>query len=304
MSLSYRGAIGSARLRRGVAILALTLVVVASLGLSACGSASGGENRTAQAEQLIARGEGLMEQGWWRDAIGVFDAAIQLDPAIAAAYANRGSSHAALGEFPQAVADLSRAIELDPAQAVYYSNRARVYTILKDYEKAVADFDAAIYLNPEDYDSYLQRAILKADKLRQHDAALLDYNRAIELRPSSADAYYNRGRLYDHQSKFREALADFNRALELEITPDLHPFLFYQRGRAKFGLNQYLAAIADFNTAIELDARWPHFFAFRGLAYAKIGLRRQAISDLEHFVQRSNDRDLVALVERVLAELR
>ncbi|MGB2884722.1 MAG: tetratricopeptide repeat protein, partial [Dehalococcoidia bacterium] len=51
--------------------------------------------------------------------------------------------------------------------------------------------------------------------LEQYDEALADYNRALELRPDYPEALNNRGVTYSKMERYDEALADYNRALEL-----------------------------------------------------------------------------------------
>ncbi len=55
------------------------------------------------------RGLELRVKGKWRDAIGEFDAALQLNTSHALAHAERGFSYGELGQPDQAVADLERA---------------------------------------------------------------------------------------------------------------------------------------------------------------------------------------------------
>ncbi len=49
----------------------------------------------------------------------------------------------------------------------------------------------------------------------QYDLAIAEYNRALELNPSDAEAFNNRGAMYINRGQHDLAIADFNRALEL-----------------------------------------------------------------------------------------
>ena len=51
--------------------------------------------------------------------------------------------------------------------------------------------------------------------LGRYDEALADYNRALELRPDYTEALNNRGNTYHELERYNEALADYNQALEL-----------------------------------------------------------------------------------------
>jgi tetratricopeptide (TPR) repeat protein len=62
--------------------------------------------------------------------------------------------------------------------------------------------------------AYNNRGVLYKDQ-QKYELALADYNKAIELNPNDAKAYYNRGNLYSDQQKYELALADYNKAIEL-----------------------------------------------------------------------------------------
>ncbi len=53
----------------------------------------------------------------------------------------------------------------------------------------------------------------------QYEQAIADYDRAIDLNPDYALAYYNRGLAYKQQGQYERAIADFERCLELSTDP-------------------------------------------------------------------------------------
>ncbi len=50
----------------------------------------------------------------------------------------------------------------------------------------------------------------------RYGEALADFNRAIELDPDSTWLMVRRGQTYQAMDRYEEALADFNRAIELD----------------------------------------------------------------------------------------
>src|SRR6266511_2064367 len=92
-----------------------------------------------------------------------------------------------------------------------------------------------------------------------HDGAIADYNRAIELNPKYAGAYNNRGFAKQAKGDHDGAIADYNRAIELA---------------AKLAIFCVDGTIADYNRAIELDPKQPK-------AYINGGFAKQAKGDVD-----------------------
>lgn len=106
--------------------------------------------------------------------------------------------------------------------------------------------------------------------------ALADFNKAIELDPNYSQAYYNRGTAFEDQNKHDLALADFNKAIELD--PNFAP-AYNNRGNVYLNLNQYEMALTDFNKAIKLNPNFSQAYNSRGNALANNGKLDQALAD-------------------------
>jgi tetratricopeptide (TPR) repeat protein len=63
-------------------------------------------------------------------------------------------------------------------------------------------------------EAYSSRGIAYA-KRREYDQAIADYDKAIELDPKNAKAYYRRGYVYDIKGEHDRAMADYNKAMGL-----------------------------------------------------------------------------------------
>jgi len=86
------------------------------------------------------------------------------------------------------------------------------------------------------------------------DKAIADYNKAIEINPRFAMAYYNLGIAYRRKGHYDQAISDFTKAIE--INPKL-AMAHYNRGFAYAqGKGQYDQAISDYNKALEIDPRY------------------------------------------------
>ncbi|WP_295621272.1 tetratricopeptide repeat protein [Chamaesiphon sp. GL140_3_metabinner_50] len=82
----------------------------------------------------------------------------------------------------------------------------------------VGRLDREITANPNAPNNYNERAMLK-DKLGDRQGALADYNRAIDLEPNFTTAYLHRGLFRENRLNFPlGAFLDYNRAVELDPT--------------------------------------------------------------------------------------
>ena len=63
--------------------------------------------------------------------------------------------------------------------------------------------------------------------LGQYQQAIADYDKAIELNPNDAVAHNNRGHAYADQGQYQQTIADFDKAIELD--PDVAPIWWKER---------------------------------------------------------------------------
>jgi tetratricopeptide (TPR) repeat protein len=111
--------------------------------------------------------------------------------------------------------------------------------------------------------AYFNRGILYMNE-QQFDLALADYNKAIELNPKYFHAYNNRGVFYRNDKRNNEAIEDFNMAIQLK--PD-NAEIYYNRGLVFMDENKNIEALTDFNKAIELKPDYADVYNDKGTVY-------------------------------------
>lgn len=126
------------------------------------------------------RGVLAAQAGRYADAFDDFNRTIQIEPSFAKAYSNRGTLFVQAGDYQKASTDYLKAISLDPDLAVAHKGRGRVCHLLGEFELALQHLDAASRLSPADANIVCQRGDLLMD-MGRYRAAITDYRRAIEL---------------------------------------------------------------------------------------------------------------------------
>lgn len=118
---------------------------------------------------------------------------------------------------------------------------------------------------------YLNSGEQKFNK-QDYKGALADLNRAIQLDSNFVEAYNYRGNLRQNKLQdYQGALADFNRAIQLNPS---YALLYKNRGFLKVKwLNDNRGALADLNRAIQLDPTFAAAYGHRG------GVKHEMLND-------------------------
>jgi tetratricopeptide (TPR) repeat protein len=148
-------------------------------------------NSRAQVEALIKQGLACARQGKHAPAISFFSEAIRHDPMSAAAYLNRGSVQASVGEVVLAIGDYNTAISLKPDLVEAWYNRG------------IADFTEALRLKPDFALAYCNRGVANFE-LGRYDDALVDYSVAIDHDAKLSYCYFSRGSPVSHARRVSE----------------------------------------------------------------------------------------------------
>ena len=179
------------------------------------------------ADPWIGKGDVYLAHERPKDALECFDRALLVDNGRVEAWLGKAQGHWALEEKDTAQACLSRALQLNPdSEAV--KEVADLFERVKEAvteapEELPADFKAfieAVEPEKEETETLLQLAEMALEG-GDADMAILRYDQALEKDPRSPDAWTGKGIALQHQEKYSEALACYDKALEIHPGHDL-----------------------------------------------------------------------------------
>jgi tetratricopeptide (TPR) repeat protein len=142
-----------------------------------------------------------------------------------------------------------------------------------DFDRSITEFERAIQLNPNYAMAHHWLSWGPLTALGQFDRAIAEGKRAVELDPLSlinnADLG---GNVYFNSRRYDEAIAQLRKTLEID--PRFY-IAHYYLGQAFQLKGQLAEAIAEYQKAVELNDD-PEALAYLGQAYARAGQRDEA----------------------------
>ena len=161
------------------------------------------------------------------------------------------------------------------------------YFVSADYTRSIRVVEKAIVSGPSGAtsleglgDAYFRLAWLY-QALNENRNAIQNYDRAIELKPQQAVSYHNRGTAHYNMDEFDAAFQDCNRAIELD--PQFAS-AYHGRGLALDHLGDLSGAMRDFDRAIELDPNFAIAYLSRGAGHHRQHDLDAAIKDYDRAI--------------------
>ncbi len=212
--------------------------------------------------------------------------AIERNPFITDAWEVRGVARQNLGDLHGAVADYDKALESLPDNRSLLYNRAMALEELKDYDEARRSLNNLIRSNPGFEPAYVGRARLNSvtgDTI----AAVADVEKALELNPSSINArLIHSDLMMTFGNDPQAALADMDEAIRLR--PQMSG-LFINRAFIRYKLDDYYGAMADYDYAVTLEPTNVTALYNRALLRAEVHDLNRAAADFDKVLELDPD---------------
>jgi protein O-mannosyl-transferase len=152
------------------------------------------------------------QSGFWKDSMALWNHALEVDPTLYMAWANRGAVKMSRGDVEGALTDYNEAIKNNPSYEKAWSNRGAARIARREWDAAIADLNEALKRKPRYAEAFSNRGVARANK-GDLDGAIADYTEALAINPNYAEAYGSRGMARQGKRDQPGAIADFEAAL-------------------------------------------------------------------------------------------
>jgi len=237
----------------------------------------------------------LRRLGRDEDALAEYETTMRLGPPFPEPYYNRADTLAARGEFEAALADFEYVLELDPEYLDAHLNRAGILTDLGRIDAANEALAAGLALAPENPHLLCLKARLAMEcgNLETAGEALAA---AVAAAPDLPQAWALYGSLSFEIGDLPAAVAHLSRAVDLD--PDVA--VLFNRGSVYQAQGEWANALADFDRVVQLAPDEADGWLCRAQCRAQLGDHRAAHDDVQAFLQLEPSR--IAEVSELIAE--
>ena len=169
----------------------------------------------------VSLARALARLGQWDQAEAAYGNAIDQEPKYVHLLIERAQCRIRLGQADPAAADLARVTDLarDPS---LLRERAAIYARWGRWKEAGDDYVAVLAAVPEGSAQAVVRKQIYEELLRREPV----FARVVELRPDEPDGWSTRGNFRARASDWKQAAADFDRAIALK--PDKQVYWYRQ----------------------------------------------------------------------------
>ncbi|MDE6311026.1 MAG: tetratricopeptide repeat protein [Muribaculaceae bacterium] len=222
--------------------------------------------------------------------------AIELNPFLSDAWEVRGVARQNLGKDTDAIADYDEALTLLPHNRQLLFNKAIAQSGIKDYEGAENTFGDLIRNYPGYENAYLGRARLHME-MKDTVAALADVEKALNINRNAVSAYVLRADIAANSGHdFESAESDISQAIKLQPH---EPSLYINRAFMRYHRDDYQGAMDDYDYALTLDPLNSMALFNRSLLLMEVSANDLALQDLDRVLSLDPD-DYRALYNRAI----
>ena len=203
--------------------------------------------------------------------------ALELDDSLAEAHASLGLIATEELEINRGVNELERAIQLNPNYATAHHWLGLALATLRQSDRSIGELKRALELDPL---SMIINADLSIIYLyaRRYDAAETQARKTLEIDSRSFVAHYYLGEALQLTGRLKEAIPEFQRAVELNNDP--YSIAMLAQAYARNGQTEEARKLLAYLNEMAKSAEVPEYAL--AVAYTSLGEKERAIEALEH----------------------
>jgi S1-C subfamily serine protease len=228
-------------------------------------------------EEMRQQADALRYQQKYKDAVELYNKAVNIKPDYAEAYLGLGMAYKEMGIYKKAVDSLKQYIALTPDNPMAYYELGLIYKEMEEYDKSIEALEKAVDLRYYFEDAYA--ALAEACKAcKKYDQPIAGHRQTLAKKPDSFDAHYNLGAIYMKLMDYPKAIESFDRAAQI------NPKSFEALNNLGFSAvmsEQNNQAIKALEEAVKLKGDSARAHANLCLAYSKRYLINNDKADIE-----------------------
>ncbi|MGD9915468.1 MAG: tetratricopeptide repeat protein [Rhizobiaceae bacterium] len=236
-------------------------------------------------------------------AIAVYGRIAETSPYKRLAELQRGLNLSDLDRHDEAVDQLTKLLDAAPDDMRGYLALGSVYAAKEDYKSAAGVYDRAVLRlqkpTVNDWNIFYQRGIAY-ERLKEWPKAEPNFRKALELYPDQPQVLNYLGYSWvDMNMNLEEGLDMIRRAVDLRPSDG---YIVDSLGWAYYRLDRFADAVRELERAVSLKPDDPVLNDHLGDAYWRIGRRLEATFQWAHARDLKPDADVLAGVQKKLAE--
>ncbi len=209
-------------------------------------------NNSQVSQLLYNKAIALQKSNLLEPALIAFNQLIQIEPENSQAYLNRGTTLRKLRRYADAIASYDRALAINPDYPQAWVDRGVALGMSQKHQQALESFDRAINLRSHDGVAWLNRG-MALEMLEKYSEAISSLDKAIELEPKSAKAWNYRGYVLMKQERDKEAIESFDQAIALQPN---YSTAHYNKAACYALRRELVPAVKSLKRAIELNPKY------------------------------------------------
>lgn len=210
----------------------------------------------SEVDALVEAAKRSLEAQKWETAIEAYDRAIQIDPNNWELYADRAIAESKKPNFIAAIASMRKAMELGGEREwKAWFNLGNIYQNRGLYNESIEAYRVALGFQDKPHLDTLINLSSGYIFLSRFDEATATLDYIIEISPREPRAFHNLALILHMQRKFPEAEKAY--AEVHDLAPDFAQS-YFNRGDVLATLKRYEEAVASFERYVELEPNGPY----------------------------------------------